>query len=271
MTSLTHESTRDGLSALCFDAMGTLIETTEPVGEVYRRVALEFGVDLPAWRLEDAFRRILRHAPPRGLDGDTPAARCQAEVEWWHERIRQTFQATDSTVRFADFPAFAAALFDRYRQAGAWRVRPGVAEMLARLRARGWPLGLVSNFDHRLHFILQDLGIEEDFYFLGIPSTVGFAKPDRHVFESAASRLGQPISRLGYVGDDSPETLEAIARLGVRVFDAREIGSWADFTEQIAVPAKLRSASGPTSPRPASGTMPSPATAANGREREASK
>ena len=92
---------------ICFDATGTLIELNEGVGEVYHRVALEHGVDLPAWRLEDAFLRILRRAPARGVEGETVAARRQGELDWWFERVRETFQATDSTACFSNFPTFA--------------------------------------------------------------------------------------------------------------------------------------------------------------------
>jgi putative hydrolase of the HAD superfamily len=158
---------------ICFDATGTLIELSESVGEVYRRIALDHGVDLPAWRLDDAYRRILERAPIRGVDGDTLAEREGAEVKWWSERIRETFQATDSTVRFDDFSSFATALFDVYRRAGAWRLRAGAVEMLTRLREQKRPMAIVSNFDHRLPDLLEVLGISRFFSVLnnlGIPT-----------------------------------------------------------------------------------------------------
>jgi putative hydrolase of the HAD superfamily len=209
--------------AICFDATGTLIELAEGVGDVYHRIAIEHGVDLPAWRLEDAFLRVLRSAPPRGLDGDTIDARRQSEVEWWFERIRQTFQATDSTARFDDFPTFAAALFDVYRSPDAWRRRAGISETLAALRDRGSPLVVVSNFDHRLPNILEGLDLSRFFMHIGMPSLDGSVKPDRAVFELAAAKLERPVEELVYVGDDSPEVLQAIAALGLRVFDVREM------------------------------------------------
>ena len=167
---------------VCLDATGTLIETTAPVGEVYARLAREHGVDLPAWRLDDAFRRVLRHAPTRGLAGATPAERRAGEVEWWFERVRQTFQATDSTVRFADFRGFAQALFDVYATAACWRARPGTHALLARLAARGVDLCVISNFDHRLPEILEALDLIHFFKSIEIPSRTGHAKPERAVF-----------------------------------------------------------------------------------------
>jgi len=225
--------------ALSLDATGTLIETAEPVGQVYRRYALEQGVDLPAWRIEDAFRRILAQAPPRGLAGASAAARRQGEIDWWRECVRQTFQATDSTARLPDFEAFARALFDFYRQGAAWRIRPGVRDMLATLRARGLPLAVVSNFDHRLIEIFQDLDLMDFFELILIPFETGLAKPDRRLFERAAAGFGVPLEQLGYLGDDPPEVLAAIARLAVVVFDAREIDALSRIPDLVVPTATL--------------------------------
>ena len=57
-------ATGSEIRAVLFDAVGTLIELREPVGETYARMARPFGVALPAWRVDDAFRRILKRAPP---------------------------------------------------------------------------------------------------------------------------------------------------------------------------------------------------------------
>lgn len=213
-------------SAICFDATGTLIETAEEVGQVYHRVARQYGVDLPAWRLEDAFRRILRRAPARGIEGSSFETRCDNEIKWWFERIRETFQATDSTARFEEFPAFAKTLFETYRSRGAWRLRPGALEMLTELQRRALPMAVVSNFDHRLPEILEALDISSFFGSIVIPATVGCAKPDRVVFDAVTEQLSLPpnsLDTLVYVGDDPKETLLAIAGLGLRVIDMREI------------------------------------------------
>ena len=211
-----------------FDATGTLIETAAPVGEVYRRVALEFEIDLPAWRLDDAFRRVLQHAPERGLEGSTEAERRAADFDWWAERIRHTFQATDSTVRFADPGAFARALFDAYRAPDAWRLRSGIRALLDRLLSREVPMGVVSNFDHRLPEILEALDLNQFFISIEVPSHCGVTKPGAGIFEAAAATLDRTLSELVYVGDDAPTVLDAIRRLGLRVEVVDEETDWSD-------------------------------------------
>jgi len=231
--------------AICFDATGTLIETAESVGEVYGRVAREFGVDLPAWRLDDAFRRILLRAPTRGAEGPSVEARRVSEKSWWFERIRETFQATDSTARFADFQAFAAALFETYRAPGAWRLRPGTREMLTAIRRAGLPMTVASNFDHRLPEILEVLEISPFFDFLSIPSLTGRAKPERAVFELILAALSMPELREGpldgllYVGDDSPATLQAIENLGLHVIDVHRLEEGESLADRVLRAATL--------------------------------
>lgn len=218
-----------GRRGVLFDATGTLFEARAPVGDVYHRVACEHGVDLPAWRLEDAFRRILRHAPPRGTAGATPEARREGEIDWWFERIRQTFQATDSTARFADFDAFAQSLFDAYRGADAWRIRPGIREILDDLQTRQVPMAVVSNFDHRLPDLLEALEIHHFFDHILLPAEIGAAKPDRALFDAAAVALGLPLEALLYVGDDDPAALEQIAEWGLQVVDIEQTPAGPDL------------------------------------------
>lgn len=225
--------------AICFDATGTLIEVRESVGAVYQRIARTYGVELPAWRLDDAFHRVLRHAPARGLEGDTLAARRANEIEWWFERIRQTIQATDSTARFDDFRAFAGTLFEAYRAASAWRPRAGVLETLAALEAQNCSMAVVSNFDHRLLDILEGLDLSRFFKVIVIPSECGAAKPQRRLFEIVAETLETPVDRLFYVGDDDPSVLDAITALGLRVFDLRRLSSLAALPDLAARAATL--------------------------------
>lgn len=228
---------------ICFDATGTLIELNEEVGEMYRRVALDHGVDLPAWRLEDAHRRVLKRAPARGVEGETIPSRRRAETDWWFERIRETFQATDSTARFEDFQSFAKALFETYRRPDAWRLRSGVVETLTWLRDQEWPMAIVSNFDHRLPNLLEGLDIAGYFLIISIPSESGSAKPARAVFEFVATTLACPVEALFYVGDDAKDVLEAIAEHGLRVFDIRDLENLEALPALVATAAILHHSS----------------------------
>ena len=226
------------IRGVVFDATGTLIEPRESVGTVYARAALAEGIRLPAWRLDDAFVRVLRSSPPlaaAGAAGTSAEARVAAETAWWIERVRQIFQATDSTVAFRDPKDFALSLFEIYRRAESWRERPGARRLLERLAGAGLRLGLASNFDHRLPQILEELDLSRFFEAIEIPSQCGRAKPDRAVFESLGRALAARLDERACGGEDAPEALAAIAALGLRIFDARDFADLESIAERLGV------------------------------------
>ena len=203
------------ITAVLFDATGTLIELREPLGETYARFAREFGVDLPAWRLGDAFGRIFRQAPPMVFPNAPAEEVGRLEREWLRERVRGTFRAADSTARFSDFDAFFARLFATFATAEPWRARPGCRPMLAELRARGLATGVVSNFDQRLIHILQDLDLKEFLDVVMLPAEARAAKPDGRIFALALERLGVPAAEAAFVGDDLSRDLRGARAAGL--------------------------------------------------------
>jgi putative hydrolase of the HAD superfamily len=227
------------IRAVLFDATGTLIEPAEQVGATYSRVAADFGVSLPGWRLTDAFVRVLRHAAPRVFPGADPDAAEALEREWWQELVRQTFQATDSTAHFADFQGFFAALWEVFARGEAWQLRPGVRRALDALRAEGLVLGIVSNFDHRLPRILDELGIGGLFDVVALPSGHGAAKPEPALFEAALEALHTSADQTLYVGDDPENDLAGARAAGLHFCDARELAELGAHPTRIAGLATL--------------------------------
>jgi REG-2-like HAD superfamily hydrolase len=227
------------IRGVLFDAHGVLIRMREDVGRLYSRCAAEFGIALPAWRLEDAFHRVLRHAPARVFPGESEAAAALLEQAWWKERVRQTFQATDSTVRFPDFEAFFRGVYAAFETPRAWVCDPDLSAVLAALRTRGLRLGVASNFDHRLPDLLQLLDLEHFFESVTIPSRVGHAKPESAFFHAACSALGLAASEIVYVGEAGEHDLGAAEGAGLRVRDARHDGGLASLPAWLDALAKL--------------------------------
>lgn len=222
------------IRAVLFDATGTLIELREPVGESYARFARESGVQLPAWRIEDGFRRILARSPARVFPDAAPGEVPARERDWWRTLVRDTFRAADQTVHFRDFDAFFEALFRWYAGAGAWRLRPGAREALAALRRRGLRLGVLSDFDQRLTRILDCLEISSFFDTVVLCGAHGVAKPDPRAFEAALSALGVPAAEAVYVGDDPDRDLAGARAAGLQILDARDLGTLAELPDRLA-------------------------------------
>lgn len=207
------------IRAVLLDAAGTLIALREPVGESYARVAREHGVSLPAWRLEDAFGRILASAEPMVFPDAGSAEIPGLERAWWRRQVRATFRAADSSVRFGDFEAFFAALWTLFASPRAWQARPGSEALLRRLHAQGIRSAVVSNFDLRLPALLDSLGLGRWLEAVVLPSAARAAKPDPRIFAHALKALGVSPDEAVFVGDDAQRDLAGARAAGLEAID----------------------------------------------------
>ena len=73
-------------------------------------------------------------------------------------------------------------------------VREEVEPVLGALQKEGFRLAVVSNWDRRLHTLLEDLGLAGRFETIVVSSEVGHAKPDPRIFRAAVKRFGlEPV------------------------------------------------------------------------------
>ena len=224
---------RPEIRAVLFDAVGTLIELREPVGETYARMARPFGVALPARRVDDAFRRVLRQAPPLVFPDAIAAETSRRERDWWRTLVRSTFLATDSTVRFSDFDAFFEGLYRAFSEPDAWSCRHGCRETLAELRARGLTTGVVSNFDRRLPGLLAALALAPLLDDVVLPSDAGAEKPDPRIFQLALERLGTPAAASVFVGDSAERDVAGARAAGMRAIDVGSLATLCELPDRL--------------------------------------
>ncbi len=204
------------IRAVLFDAAGTLIRPREEPGTVYARALSRRGIRLDPWRLDDAFRRVVRKAPPMAFPEAPRRARPELERRWWRERVREVLRAADATLRMPDFGTFFEEVFGFYAEPAAWEPLPGAREVPEALRRDGLRTAVLSNFDHRLPAILLGLGLAGAFDALLLPVGTGFAKPDPRAFHAAAGAVGVPASACVFVGDDPEADLSGARKAGMR-------------------------------------------------------
>lgn len=197
---------------LLLDAMGTLIELRESVGSQYAAVAADHGHDLEAAAIDAAFGTIYRQAPPLAFADLQGEPLREAERRWWGDRIRETFAAIGAE---APQPELQLALFDHFAQSSCWQVCDDAPEQLGRWRAAGLRLAVVSNFDSRLHGLLEGLGLAPYLDAVVISSEAGAAKPDPRPFALALEALELRPDQAWHIGD-SPEDLAGAQAAGVR-------------------------------------------------------
>jgi putative hydrolase of the HAD superfamily len=221
------------LRAVFFDAAGTLIRLREPVGETYRRLAIPYGVVLPASRIEEAFRRVLRKAPPMVWAREVPPRLEELERQWWRSVVRSSFRAADASARFKDFDGYFCALFEHYACPEAWAPMPKAIETLCALRRNGLRTGVVSNFDHRLGPLLEGLGLARELEVVIRPADAHAAKPDPQIFACALRRLGVAAAESLYVGDDAAQDVAGAQAAGLRAIDASTLATLSELGPRI--------------------------------------
>lgn len=190
------------IRALLFDAAGTLIEPAEGVAGVYARCFARAGWPLEPPRVRAAFGTVFSDAAAPDYaafsDGDA------VERAWWRGVVFETLRAcgVDPLADEARAGDCFESLFRHYAAPGAWRVFPEVEGVLEAARRAGLVTGVVSNFDRRLHGILDGLGLS--FGFVLTSADARARKPDPGIFRQALARLGMEAAEVRHAGD-SPE------------------------------------------------------------------
>jgi putative hydrolase of the HAD superfamily len=196
-----------------FDAGNTLFGPEESFGAVYARVLAPLGLVRPAEDFEAGIReswRELDEAVPRG--SDRYAFFDGGEDEYWHRFARGAIErAAGEEVPPGIVASAVVRLRDAFREPSAWRVYPDVRPALSEIRLLGVRLGVVSNWDSRLHHLLDVLDLDNLFDVVACSHLLGVEKPDPAIFRSALSALGADPRLTLHVGD-LPETDLAGAR-----------------------------------------------------------
>lgn len=203
-------------AAISFDAAGTLIELTEPVGVSYTRVAAAHGVRCEAETLQAAFGRVWkRTAPPFSPDAHEADP---DERSWWRRLVREVFH--EAGAAFPDdehFDLFFASLYDHFESPGTWRLVAGAGPVLARV-AETHRCVVLSNFDSRLRRILADLGVAGHFEAVFLSCEHRLSKPDPRIFAKVTDSLGLPPGEILHVGDDPECDWRGAREAGFRLF-----------------------------------------------------
>lgn len=189
------------IRAVTFDAGGTLIEPWPTVGHVYAEVAARFGVNGVA--VDTLNRRFAAAWRAKGSFDYSDTA--------WFALVRQTFG--EDAARLPD--DFFPALYERFAKPDTWSIYDDVRPALEELAARGLRLAVISNWDERLHVLLERLKLRPRFEWVIVSKEVGFTKPSAQIFEIAARRLGLPAGTVLHIGDSVTEDVEGARAAGL--------------------------------------------------------
>ena len=199
-----------GVKAVFFDAGGTLLFPYPSVGEVYSRVAGEHGLQADANHLNEVFRQVWHRkdalAMTAGMDE-------KSERKWWREIVREVFKETGG---FKDFEVFFDDLYNQFASRATWKLYDETHEVLHYVKSRGYIVGMISNWDHRLLKLCDAFDIKKYFDFMLISAIYGKPKPHQDIFGEALRLSGVKPDEALHIGDSLEDDVQGATRLKIR-------------------------------------------------------
>lgn len=200
-----------GVRAILFDAGATLLHADPPVEEIYAREFRRDGVSASEEEIRRALTITWREVKEKQFTDRYGGV--SGERGFW--------KAFAGRARFhLDGGAISAECFDalvrHFLDPASWEVYPEVSPVLLRLRARGYPLGIVSNWDSSLLELLAAHGLSGHFSAILVSAREGVGKPAPEIFWRACRSLGVAPEEALHVGDSREEDFEAARAAGLK-------------------------------------------------------
>lgn len=184
--------------AVWFDVGETLVRPRRPYTESLAAVSRPLGVDVPA----DLPNGLAAHIDVRIADRTQqllpftfPA---DASQQFWFDTYHEFFVEFLSA---SDARRLAQGLLDLLSSPAGYAAYDDAVPTLERLRADGYRLGVVSNWEAWLPTLLDTAGIASFFDHIVISGVCGIEKPDPRIFTLAMEAGGDRPGEAIYVGD----------------------------------------------------------------------
>jgi putative hydrolase of the HAD superfamily len=207
----------DAIRVIFFDAVGTLIHPEPSATDVYAAVGRRFGSRFDAaaikGRFRIAFRRQEEYDRDHGFRTDN-----EREAERWRTIVAEVLD--DAT----DVEACFQTLFEHFARPSAWTCAPETGSVLNTLLERGYRLGLASNYDKRLHAVVDALPELLPLRYRVISAEVGWRKPDARFFRKLCEVANVTPDGILVAGDDFANDYEGATAAGMAavLYDPRD-------------------------------------------------
>jgi putative hydrolase of the HAD superfamily len=192
---------KNNCRAILFDAGFTLLEPWPGVGHWYAEHARAYGVNAEAGALDKAFVAAWKSARAASTRALPYGGTDEEALEFWAGVVRETFRIAGH-----DCPtqqSYYEEVFDAFARGDRWRLYDDVEPALELLAHRGVRVGILSNWDRRLHQVVKELGLRERVGCVLVSAEVGAEKPDERTFDAGRAAMGLGADDvMGYIGDE---------------------------------------------------------------------
>ncbi len=199
-------------STIVFDVGGTLLRLDlDRLARAYLDAGARLGVSLDFARTRVTIDRLERELPARSqqrqisLEGD-------GGTSFWDDFYGEGFRRLGVT---ADVSNAAAQIRARFQRAEFESLFDDVIPTLDTLTARGYALGILSNFSANCEDVLRQVGAHRYFSFFVVSALAGVEKPDPRIFDLTVRAAKRPRAGIVYIGDSIFHDIEGARRAGI--------------------------------------------------------
>ena len=187
------------LRAVLFDLWGTLIYNI-PLQTNYGEVAGAAGVKPEVlWKTWQKFA-------DQALTG---------KIKTGEERAHLVLQSLGRSPEAIEIAAPMLAEFERKNRTCEIHFYPGVENMLATLRQKGYKTGLISNCNYLTPPLVEQLQLRDKMDAIILSCEVGTAKPQPEIYLMATNQLQVSPGECLYIGDGGDKELVGAKQVGL--------------------------------------------------------
>ncbi len=198
---------------LFFDCAETLVETRWDMVRFTREIAQAVGLNLTDAGLYELGKMQQAEEPDfLRVNQTRDAALGDA---WWLEFTRRWLKEIGEPPELAE--AISAESYRRLYgpDQTQFRLYPDVVPALDRLKADGFKMCIVSNWDFGLHRVVDRLGIAPYFDHILASLVEGVEKPDPGLFQIALQRANVVADEVIHVGDNPIDDIQGAHAAGI--------------------------------------------------------
>ena len=202
------------LRVIFFDMADTLVTVRPSWYALYVLACARHGIMLDEGAVARAYAEVFARLEHE-VSGHTHEATREADERYYRE-INGAVLRTAGVPEDVPLDAVLADLHRTFDDPAHFHLFPDALPTLHALREYGYRLGIISNWDHRLFSIVEQLNLTSYFETVTASSAVGVAKPGRGIFTTALAAMKVPAQACLHVGDSFIDDYQGATAAGLR-------------------------------------------------------